>query len=93
MDRPPVWKKPTTESAIEDLSRRLVSKKKGPYQVIKVHGHAVTIAVKGLYNTVPIDRVTLTLEEQRTSEATTQVGSPTELDDQPSIDDEGNSRE
>lgn len=55
--------------------------------------HTVTLDVKGLHNTVSIDRVALALEAQRMSEANTLAGSPIEIDNQPSIDDKGNLRE
>lgn len=55
--------------------------------------HTVTIDIKGVHNTISIDKVTLASKARRMSEAATQVGSPTEIDDQPSVDDKGNSRE
>lgn len=90
---PPVWKKTTNESVSEDPSRKLASKKEGPYRVTKVHMHTVMINVKKLHNITSIDRVILASEAQRTSEAATQAGSPTELDGQTSIGDKRNSRE
>lgn len=45
LDRPPAWKKNTTESAPEDPSRKLVSKREGRYRFIKEHAHTVMIDI------------------------------------------------
>lgn len=60
---------------------------------MKVYRHTVTIDVKGFHNTVPIYRVALAPEAQRTSAAPTQGRSPAKIDGQPLVSDKKNSSE
>lgn len=74
LDRPPVWKKTAAEKISEAPSRKLAPKKGGPYRVLKVQRHTVTIDLKGIHKIVSIDGVTLATtatEVPRTADETT----------------------
>lgn len=58
-----------------------------------MHGHTVTINIKRLHSTDSIDGVALAPDAESTSYAATQAESTTDSDDQPPVDEEGNSRE
>lgn len=53
-------------------------------------GDSDTIDIKGLHNTVSIDRASLASETQRTLNATTQIGGTAEIDNQLPMEGEGN---
>lgn len=83
LNRPPVWKKTTTKSALEDLLRKLASKKEDPYRVINVQEHIAKFDVKKVHITISVDKLALALDAQRTSKATIWAESLAEIDDQP----------